>query len=204
MLKYIADLANKVKERSSGMEQNSAAWTNMPITKTQVDAYLGKLELADKQIFDAKNLVQQKQELARNLVEEVKKIIIQVDNFALGIHTSDSEKLNMYGITPRHTPSPRPVPEKTIILSIEDDADAEGFVITIQPLDHVDYFEIEKAVSTTPGTISMEPPYPFFKTTRKLKFIDDDIKKGVRYFYRIRGINNKGSGAWSETVSRVQ
>lgn len=43
-----------------------------------------------------------------------------------------------------------------------------------------------------------------YKNSGKLKVIDNSIQKGVRYFYRIRGVNNKGTGAWSDTISRVQ
>ena len=39
---------------------------------------------------------------------------------------------------------------------------------------------------------------------RKLSFVDDDVEKGTRYFYRFRGLNSNGSGEWSEPVSRVQ
>jgi hypothetical protein len=204
MLHYIADLANKLKERSSGIEKNAAAWTDMPVTKAQVDADVALLVAADTAITDAENTLQQKQELARKLVEEKKTVINQIDSLAIGIHKNDPEKLNTYGISVKNSHSKRPVPGKAIILSIEDDADAEGFVINIQPLEHADYFEIEKGVSTSSTTLSLEPPFPLFKTTRKLKVIDDAVLKGVRYFYRIRGVNNKGTGAWSETVSRVQ
>ena len=43
-----------------------------------------------------------------------------------------------------------------------------------------------------------------YKTTTKTPFVDDDVFKGVRYFYKVRAINAAGEGPWSEAVSRVQ
>lgn len=48
------------------------------------------------------------------------------------------------------------------------------------------------------------PAFTHLVTVRKTKYTDDDVAKGTRYFYRIRGINSKGAGEWSEPVSRVQ
>ena len=62
---------------------------------------------------------------------------------------------------------------------------------------------IVAATDTTAATV-LQPPYPFLKSTKKLLFVDDDVEAGVRYFYRVRGVNATGAGAWSEPVSRVQ
>ncbi|HRH48838.1 MAG TPA: fibronectin type III domain-containing protein [Panacibacter sp.] len=50
----------------------------------------------------------------------------------------------------------------------------------------------------------LQPPYSHYKTTKKLTFTDDDVKRGQRYFYRVRGLDRNGYGEWSEPVSRVQ
>jgi len=43
-----------------------------------------------------------------------------------------------------------------------------------------------------------------YKTTTKTTFVDDDVAKAIRYFYRVRAANASGFGPWSEIVSRVQ
>lgn len=43
-----------------------------------------------------------------------------------------------------------------------------------------------------------------FKTTKKTSFVDDEVPKGVRVFYRVRAANTNGVGPWSEAVSKVQ
>jgi hypothetical protein len=39
---------------------------------------------------------------------------------------------------------------------------------------------------------------------KKTSFIDDEVAKGIRIFYRVRAANTNGVGPWSEAVSRVQ
>jgi hypothetical protein len=40
--------------------------------------------------------------------------------------------------------------------------------------------------------------------TKKTSFVDDDVPKGTRIFYRVRAANTKGVDPWSEAVSMVQ
>jgi len=35
-----------------------------------------------------------------------------------------------------------------------------------------------------------------FKTTRKISFVDDDVVKGQRVFYKVRAVNPAGVGPW--------
>jgi len=42
-----------------------------------------------------------------------------------------------------------------------------------------------------------------FKTTKKTSFVDDEVAKGTRIFYRVRAANANDRDAWSEAVSRV-
>jgi hypothetical protein len=48
------------------------------------------------------------------------------------------------------------------------------------------------------------PELKNFKTTKKTSFVDDEVAKGVRIFYRVRAADTNGVGLWSEAVSRVQ
>ncbi|MEW5842072.1 MAG: hypothetical protein AB1775_02275 [Bacteroidota bacterium] len=48
------------------------------------------------------------------------------------------------------------------------------------------------------------PELKNFRTTKKTSFVDDEVPKGVRVFYRVRAANTKGAGPWSKAVSKVQ
>ena len=70
--------------------------------------------------------------------------------------------------------------------------------------DVADSYEWQKGQGTDPKDTSTIPPMSFFKQTSKTVFIDDEVLKGIRYFYRVRAVNRNGQGPWSEPVSRVQ
>jgi hypothetical protein len=59
-------------------------------------------------------------------------------------------------------------------------------------------------VAADAADVNTIPAFLHLATSRKLKYTDDAVEKGKRYFYRIRAINNQGAGEWSEPVSRVQ
>lgn len=204
MIKYISDLIQLLKSRIAGMNANADKWTNQPVAKADLEDYVKQLETDQDEIDKAAAVLQQKREASRQLVENLTRKLKQVDNLAMGIHAEEAVKLGEYGITLRKEKSSRSVPGKAIISSITDDADGEGFVISLTKLNEAEHYEIEKGVATDNSSLVLAPPYPFLKTTTKLTFVDDDIIKGKRYFYRARGINATGPGEWSEPVSRVQ
>ena len=65
-------------------------------------------------------------------------------------------------------------------------------------------YEWQKGQGLDPKDMHTIPDMVFFKFTTKIKFVDDNVTKGVRYFYRVRALNRNGQGPWSEPVSRVQ
>ena len=133
------------------------------------------------------------------------KLFDQAVNLAYGIYANNLSKLSEYGIKPRKDPNKVPPPTKTLAIEITDDSDGEGFNLSITSKDDVaDSYEWQKGQATDPKDMSTIPPLSFYKTTSKIKFLDDDIIKGVRYFYRVRALNRNGQGPWSEAVSRVQ
>ena len=206
MTKYIQDLASTLSERKAGIKKNAALWANQPVTETMVNDKMKELTKLDEEITETENLLQQKQTAARELVEQTEDgILAQIDNLATGLHTANPEKLNEYGIKPRKPSQAKPLPAKAVIQNIEDDSDGEGFVITIvSQRGVVDFFEIQKAMAANADDKVLAPPYPFYKSTKKLKITDDEVLAGKRYFYRVRGVNATGKGEWSEPVSRVQ
>lgn len=205
MTNYIQKEIKRLKALKTGIHNNAGVWTNAPITEADIDAQITTLEKAEKSITDAANKLSENQNLAHGVADKTKVVSNQAENLAFGFHALDAEKLVEYGIKPRKTAQAKPVPGKAVISSIADDTDGEGFILQRQTTADADTYEWQKAAGTEPAVTNIdESKYTHYKTTKKEKFVDDDVKKGVRYFYRTRGINATGSGAWSEGVSRVQ
>lgn len=210
MTKYIEEQIDELKKRKNGIVKNADKWVNMPVTIDIIDDGIKKLEDLDKSIDDGLQLVQQRRELARKEIEEQKKTIDQIDNFAFGLHKENPEKLNEYGLSAQSQKGAgggsknHSVPAKVVIDSIVDDYDGIGFIVQLSKTEGAEYYEVQRGRSDDPKTLVLAPPYPFLRTVKKLKFTDDDIVKGQRYFYCVRAVNRNGAGEWSEPLSRVQ
>jgi hypothetical protein len=204
MLKYIQNLVDSLKSVVSGMKKNPEKWANLPVTVQDVESDIAELEKADSDIKDAEQSLTQKREVARTLATAKSSRLSQLQNLAIGLHADNSSKLTEYNIDARKISSAKPVPGKVHIVSITDDVDGIGFILTIAKESEADHYEIEKGEATNVNDLVLAPPFPFFKTTTKTTIVDDDVKKGVRYFYRVRAINPSGSGEWSESVNKVQ
>lgn len=202
--KYIQEQITEFKKRKNGIVNNTEIWNGLPVGIEDIDAYIKELEESDQKISDALTVAQQEREKARALVSARKKDLEQIDNFAMGLHKDSTEKLIQYGIKTMGSGKVTTYPHKTVIQSIVDDFDGEGFIIQIAPGNRANYYEVERGTVDDVSTQILAPPYPFLRTTKKLKFVDDNVVKGVRYFYRARAINTMGPGEWSEPISRVQ
>ena len=187
------------------MLQNPNDWTNQPVTVQQIDDMITELEKKDATIDKAMEALQERRDDGRKATNNGTKLANQADNLVLGIYANDPKKIVEYGLKERKPAQPKPVPGKAVISSITDDADGEGFVLERQPLADADNYEWQKAAGDNPAVTNIdEAKFTHYKTTKKVKLVDDDVKKGVRYFYRTRGFNASGNGMWSEPVSRVQ
>jgi hypothetical protein len=91
-----------------------------------------------------------------------------------------------------------------VIKNIVDDYDGIGFIVELEGLKEADSYEVQRGAGATAANVNTIPVFSYLRNVRKLSFVDDDIEKGTRYFYRFRGLNSNGSGEWSEPVSRVQ
>jgi len=169
-----------------------------------VEALIDELEKGQAKIDSATNALQQAREAAHALTDTINVKIKQIDSFAEGIHALEPSKLNEYGIETRKGKSVKAVPAKAMINGITDEPDGVGFIINFLKIAEADHYEIEKGVALNADDKVLSPPYPFLKSTTKTTIYDDDVAKGKRYFYRVRGINASGAGGWSEPVSRVQ
>ncbi len=204
MKKYLQELVDDLTSLKRGLEMNVAKWAGLPVNADQLQAAIDALTIKDAQIAEAENKIAMLRTEARDLVEKNKKLARQAENLALGIHQNEQELLNGYGISQPKNPTTVPVPAKAVIASIVDDFDGQGFIVTMQSLSNAESYEVEKGVGTQSDILVLAPPYPHYQTFRKLNFTDDDVKRGVRYFYRVRGFNRNGYCEWSEPVSRVQ
>ena len=222
MRKYLQKVFDRLSGLKSGITLNSSDWAGQPDTPATVQAEMDVLSTMDNKIQQLEDALQQQIAEARTLAASTNDVASIIEKRAIGIHASTPLKLVEYNIKPGPTPGqPRPIPGKAIISSIADDDDGIGFKLRIQKLDGVEHFEVERGLlgnattlppnATNPAASAaassatvLQPPYPFLRTTRKLTFVDDDVQQGIRYFYRVRGVNATGPGQWSEPVSAVQ
>ena len=148
-------------------------------------------------------VLQQVIDTARTKVLSFQPLINKATKVAVGIHADEELKLSDYGIKSRKAASAKSLPEKAVISKIEDDFDGEGFILTVTNIVEAEYYEWQKAIGTN-GEDLVNSPFPFFKTSKKTNFVDDEVPRGKRCFYRVRGVNTAGTGEWSEAVSKVQ
>lgn len=223
MLKYLQKVKDRLSGLKAGITSNVALWTGVD-TPATVQAEIDLIDTVDNEIEALKDQLSQKLASARTLATNKNEAAEIIEKRAIAIHATDTGKLVEYNISiPDGAGTPRELPVKAIIKSVTDDDDGIGFKIAMQSQGaNVDFWEIERGQivpATNPGggtpgpgtpaggsgaTTVLQPPYPFLKSTKKLVYVDDDVDAGVRYFYRVRGVNNRGAGAWSEPVSAVQ
>lgn len=205
MKKYIVKTLGINSGLIQGMNANPSDWVTTPVK-------VGDLETAQTNLTTAGNAIDSAEaaaKIARHDGNELNKTVVELDeqvtNLAYGIYAKNPDKLAEYGIKPRKDPSKIPPPSSILAIEINDDSDGEGFDLKIVSRDELaDSYEWQKGQSTTPTDLNTIPPMIYFKTTSKTQFIDDDVVKGIRYFYRVRAMNRNGQGHWSEAASRVQ
>jgi hypothetical protein len=205
MTNYIQEAELRLKALLSGINANAADWTGQPVTAAQVSGMLSDLDKADTDVDKALHDLQEHRDNARKTATDANRLAGQIENLVQGIYASNPVKMVEYGVKERKSPQVRPVPGKATIKSIADDADGEGFVLERTSAADADNYEWQKATGTDPAVTNIdESKFAHYKTTKKVKFVDDDVKRGTRYFYRVRAVNASGNGPWSEAVSALQ
>ena len=205
MKKYLQEIIQEIESMEKGVTTNPADWTNMPVTLVQITALKTDLIQSANAIETAEATAQiaRHDGLAKNA--NGLKLYNQAVDLAYGIYANNPEKLAEYGIKPRREPSKVPPPTSILAIEISDDTDGEGFILMLAAKDPVaDNYEWQKGQGLDPKDMHTIPDMTFFKFTTKMQFVDDNVTKGVRYFYRVRALNRNGQGPWSEPVSRVQ
>ncbi|MBC7522911.1 MAG: fibronectin type III domain-containing protein [Flavobacterium sp.] len=206
MKKYFSTVEDLIKSRRAGIVKNSALWANMPVTAAILDQDVADIELINTQIEETEHQLSQLIAQGKKVVMAKEQRVLQIDKLASGLHSDDLPKLSDYGIAPKKTgATSKPKPEKGVVKSIKDDTDGVGFIIERDVVANATTYEWQKAEGDDPAITNIdEGKMNHFKITNKKVFVDDEVKKGTRYFYRFRGVNSSGNGAWSEPVSRVQ
>ncbi len=203
--KYLQNEIDILKNLRAGIVANQSKWDGMPVSIPQIDAALSVLQTSADEMDMADTALKKLQVKIHDTVAAQAQVGDQIESLAKGIHATETEKLLDYGIAGKKKSSPLAIPEKAAIGSISDDFDGEGFILSIQPLANATDFEIWRGASAGPDALSLEPSqFSYLSTTKKLSYTDDDVLKGKRYFYRLRGYNRNGKGEWSAMVSRVQ
>lgn len=208
-LNYVTVIINRLKAFKTGIAGNATAWTGQPETPATTQAHIDALETADAEIVALENTLQQKRQALRALAATKSDVADAIELKVKGIHNTAPSKWIEYGlIDPTSSvateSNTRPVPEKGMIKNIVDDYDGIGFIIEWEKLANVEIYEIERGTAANASDVNTIPAFTHLTTIKKIKYTDDDVAKGTRYFYRIRGINARGVGEWSEPVSRVQ
>jgi hypothetical protein len=204
MLKYLIDVRNRMVNLKQGVEAHSSDWTGQAETPVSIQTNIGTLDTMQGEITALEAQLSQKKKDARQLEKSITLIADTIENKAIGFHTATPDKLTDYDIKLRKPREKKPAPTAVIIPELKDDTDGQGFIISTQVDPNADKYEWEKGVATDPKDLNTIPAMLHYKITSKTVFVDDNVAKGVRYFYRVRAINTTGDGPWSAAVSRVQ
>jgi len=204
MIQYLSTCTNRLKSLKNGMTKNSVLWQNQTETPDLVQQKIDELTAKEREIEDLKEQIAVKQSEAHTLSNATERYADSIEALAVGLEKNIAEKLNEYGIKLRKPITRKPAPTKTLIPTLEDDSDGVGFVVSTQVDPDADIYEWQKGAAPDASKTDTVPEMKLFKTTTKTFFVDDDVPKGVRIFYRVRAINSVGQGAWSTAVSKVQ
>jgi hypothetical protein len=204
MIKYLFELTERLKSLIAGIAKNTPLWVNQPETPEKIQLQIDRLTAMEKALEDLRKEVHAKQLEARSLSDEIEVYANSIESIAYGLEKGDAAKLTVYGIKTRRAAVPKAVPYVPLHPVIENDSDEIGYVLSSNTDPDAANYEWEKGNGADPTKTDIIPEMKWIKTTSKSYWIDDDVSKGVRYFYRVRAINNSGKGPWSEAVSRVQ
>ena len=204
MVKYLVDLVTRLLKLKSGIEKNPTTWANQTVAPDKILTIVDGLNKVGKEADDLQAALSAKLAEARRLQAEGEKEADSIESLAIGLEKGSPEKLIEYGISVKKSPSKKTNPTTVLHPSLKDDTDGEGFIVTTTYDSAADMYEWEKGTGADASKTDVVPEMKFFKATKKTSFVDDDVVKGVRYFYRVRATNTAGAGPWSEAVSRVQ
>lgn len=204
MVKYLADLISRLTGYKSGVTKNPDVWKNREETPEAIQTHIDAVQKVGDELDDLNEQIALKTAEARKLQKEETRFADDFENLAIGLEKSNADKLMMYNIELRKSQTKKSVPIETLHPKLVDDTDGVGFIITTNVDANASQYEWQKGIAADASKTDVIPEMKIFKTTIKTSFVDDDVLKGVRLFYRVRAVNAAGAGPWSEAVSRVQ
>lgn len=204
MIKYIADTVYRLESLKRGMVADSQLWETQPENAVKVQVKIDKLEASEQELETLRDNISSKQAEAHALSDECEDYADRIESIAIGLIGNNQERLIPYGITLRKESTKKTAPTKILLPMLSDDTDGIGFIVSTAADPDALNYEWEKGFGADPAKPNLIPEMKFFKFTTKATFVDDEVPKGVRVFYRVRSVNRAGAGPWSEAVSRVQ
>ncbi|MFZ1323478.1 MAG: hypothetical protein WAT71_18150 [Ignavibacteria bacterium] len=204
MVKYIDSVISRLISLKSGMEINQALWNGLPETPDSVQAKIDELLAKEKLMKDAHIEWKVRISESHSLSDKAEKFADKIESLATGLHNEDPEKLEEYDVAQRKKGSSVPKPGKIIYPVLSDDSDGVGFIVSTQKDPDATSYQWFKGVGTDPKNANNVPELQPYKVSSKITFVDDDVEKGVRYFYKVQAFNAHGTGIMSEAVSRIQ
>lgn len=204
MIKYLADAAGRLNAIMKGMLGSPDLWGNQPENAAKVQVKIDLLVAKEKDIEDLKAKMATQQAEAHTLSSECEDYADRLESIIIGLVGNVPEKLIPYGISPRRETTKKSAPSKVLHPALDDNTDGVGFIVSTGADPDAYHYEWEKGLATDPSKTDLIPELKFFRICTKSSFVDDDVPKGVRVFYRVRAVNRAGVGPWSEAVSRVQ
>jgi len=204
MLGYLQELKDELTGLKTGVSGHATEWTGQAETPTTIQANITALDTMDGQITDLKNQLFLKRKAARLLQKSTQLVCDTIVAKAIGFHKAHPDELDSYGIKVPKPKEKKPVPSAVLVPVIKDEEDGIGFMVSTQFDPDADVYEWERGIASDPTDMVTIPKMVLYKQTLKTNFIDEDVSKGVRYFYRVRATNANGEGPWSTVQSRVQ
>ena len=203
-MKYLSELVDGLKGLMNGIVKNPSPWAAENITGETVQQTIDAVNAKEAEVVELKRQLSAKSTEARALQDATSQYCTKLENFAYAFHADTPEKLMEYGLQPRKGPKAKNVPTKKPTVALEDDTDGVGFIVSTITDPDATMYEWYKGIAADAGKTDVIPAMTLFKNTQKISFVDDDVVKGQRAFYKVRAVNPAGVGPWSEPVSKVQ
>jgi hypothetical protein len=203
-MKYLSELVVDLKNLMSGIVKNAAAWAPLNITAAMVQQSIDAVNAMEAEVAELKRQLSAKLTAARALQDATSQFVTKIENFAYAMNTDTPENLVDYNLQPRKEKKAKAVPMQKLKVTLEDDTDGVGFIVSTEPDADATMYEWYRGAAADAGKTDVIPEMTLFKTTQKTTFVDDDVIKGRRMFYKVRAVNPAGVGPWSDAASRVQ